>query len=100
MYPHASCRECASIERSQALKAFNFTVAFSSPVMASLATFTTFWALGNDLQASAVFSVLGLLHILRMRWATNVALREPLLRVTACAARACTALHLRAARVV
>eukprot|EP00611_Tribonema_gayanum_P009110 TRINITY_DN1883_c0_g1_i4.p1 TRINITY_DN1883_c0_g1~~TRINITY_DN1883_c0_g1_i4.p1 ORF type:complete len:1412 (-),score=345.61 TRINITY_DN1883_c0_g1_i4:192-4049(-) len=58
--------ECASIRKSQVLKAFNISVSFASPVTASLATFLVYWAQGNVLVPSTVFTTLGLLHILRM----------------------------------
>ncbi|KAG5176755.1 hypothetical protein JKP88DRAFT_265312 [Tribonema minus] len=58
--------ECASIRKSQVLKAFNISVSFASPVTASLATFLVYWAQGKVLVPSTVFTTLGLLHILRM----------------------------------
>jgi hypothetical protein len=61
-------RECASIRKSQVLKAFNVGASFALPVTASCATFLVYWAQGNELQPSTVFATVGLLHILRMRY--------------------------------
>mmetsp|Transcript_5464 Transcript_5464/g.8077 ORF Transcript_5464/g.8077 Transcript_5464/m.8077 type:complete len:1386 (-) Transcript_5464:101-4258(-) len=59
-------KERASIFVSQRMKAYNITFYLVTPALASLATFSVFWAQGEELEVAQVFSTLALIQILRV----------------------------------
>ena len=70
----ASLREIerASIFRAMLIKAFNAGLHFCTPYLATLFIFVTFWAQGNVLSVSVVFSTLSLVHVLRLSLGKNL----------------------------
>ena len=61
-----------SIFRAMLIKAFNSGIHFATPYVATLLTFLTYWAQGNELSVSTVFSTMSLLHVLRVSIGKNL----------------------------
>jgi ABC-type multidrug transport system fused ATPase/permease subunit len=61
-----------SIFRAMLIKAFNSGIHFATPYVATLLTFLTYWAQGNELSVSTVFSAMSLLHVLRVSIGKNL----------------------------
>ena len=58
--------ERASIFVSQRMKAYNITFYIATPALATLATFSVFWAQGRRLEVASVFTTIALLQVLRV----------------------------------
>ena len=67
-------RERRSILKSMTMKAINLALNFSTPYVATLLTILSFWALGNTLDISVVFSTMALIHVLRVSMGKNLAM--------------------------
>jgi ATP-binding cassette subfamily C (CFTR/MRP) protein 4 len=61
-----------SIFVSQAMKALNLALYFVTPALASLATFSVYYAKGNRLDVATVFSTMSLLNVLRLSIGKNM----------------------------
>ena len=58
--------ERRSIFVALTLKAINHALEFATPYISTASTFLVFWATGNTLDISTVFSTMALIHVLRI----------------------------------